>query len=54
VGKRIVDLELELTLSNLVRNFQIEYKHPIENPFKCTFIYMPRIPLNFKFTDLKY
>ncbi|XP_016952969.1 probable cytochrome P450 12c1, mitochondrial [Drosophila biarmipes] len=54
VGKRIVDLELELTLSNLVRNFRIEFKQPNENPFRCTFNFVPNIPLNFKFTDLKY
>ncbi|XP_016982241.1 probable cytochrome P450 12c1, mitochondrial [Drosophila rhopaloa] len=54
VGKRIVDLELELTASNLVRNFQIEYNYPTDKPFKCSFLYTPNIPLNFKFSDVKY
>ncbi|XP_043646329.1 probable cytochrome P450 12c1, mitochondrial [Drosophila teissieri] len=54
VGKRIVDLELELTVANLVRNFHIEYNHPTEKAFKCTFLYKPNIPLKFKFTDVKY
>ncbi|XP_017011348.2 probable cytochrome P450 12c1, mitochondrial [Drosophila takahashii] len=54
VGKRIVDLELELTVANLVRNFQIEFNYPAENPFKSSFVYMPNIPLKFKFTDVKY
>uniref|UniRef100_A0A6P4EVS9 Probable cytochrome P450 12c1, mitochondrial n=1 Tax=Drosophila rhopaloa TaxID=1041015 RepID=A0A6P4EVS9_DRORH len=54
VGRRIVDLELELTAANLVRNFQIEYDYPTDKPFKCTFLYTPNIPLKFKFSDVKY
>ncbi|XP_017071986.1 probable cytochrome P450 12c1, mitochondrial [Drosophila eugracilis] len=54
VGKRIVDLELELTLANLVRNFQIEFNYSTQYPFKCTFVYKPNIPLKFKLTDIKY
>lgn len=54
VGKRIVDLEMELTVANLVRNFHIEYNYPTEKPYKCRFLYKPNIPLKFKFTDLKY
>ncbi|XP_034483067.1 probable cytochrome P450 12c1, mitochondrial [Drosophila innubila] len=54
VGKRIVDMEMEITVANLVRNFQVEYKYPTENAFKSTFINQPVIPLKFKFTDIKY
>ncbi|XP_017041563.1 probable cytochrome P450 12c1, mitochondrial [Drosophila ficusphila] len=54
VGKRIVDLELELTVANLVRNFHIEYDYPTETTFKTTFLYKPNFPLKFKFTDVKY
>ncbi|XP_034658380.1 probable cytochrome P450 12c1, mitochondrial [Drosophila subobscura] len=54
VGKRIVDLEMELTVANLVRNFHIEFNYPTENAFTRAFINMPNIPLRFKFTDVKY
>ncbi|XP_017037604.1 probable cytochrome P450 12c1, mitochondrial [Drosophila kikkawai] len=54
VGKRIVDLELELTVANVVRNFHIEFNYPTEKVFKSTFLYMPNIPLGFKFTDVRY
>ncbi|XP_060660706.1 probable cytochrome P450 12c1, mitochondrial [Drosophila nasuta] len=54
VGKRIVDMEMEITVSNLVRNFNIEYNYPTENAFRITFINSPVIPLKFKFTDIKY
>ncbi|XP_020809616.1 probable cytochrome P450 12c1, mitochondrial [Drosophila serrata] len=54
VGKRIVDLELELTVANVVRNFHIEYNYPTEKAFRSTFLYMPNIPLQFKFTDVGY
>lgn len=53
-GKRIVDMEMEITVANLVRNFHVEYKYPTENAYKCTFINQPVIPLKFKFTDIKY
>uniref|UniRef100_A0A0A1X019 Probable cytochrome P450 12c1, mitochondrial n=1 Tax=Zeugodacus cucurbitae TaxID=28588 RepID=A0A0A1X019_ZEUCU len=53
VGKRIVDIEMELTLANLVRHFRIEYNYPIKNPFRYHLIGTPAIPLKFKFTDLE-
>lgn len=52
-GKRIVDMELELTVSNFVRNFQVEYNYPTDNAFKSGFAYRPVIPLNFTFSDIK-
>ncbi|KAH8266114.1 hypothetical protein KR038_003488 [Drosophila bunnanda] len=54
VGKRIVDLELELTVANVVRNFHIEYNYPTEKAFRSTFLYTPNIPLQFKFTDVTH
>ncbi|XP_053965019.1 probable cytochrome P450 12c1, mitochondrial [Anastrepha ludens] len=53
VGKRIVDMEMELTLGNLVRQFHIEYNYPTDKPFKYHLISTPAIPLKFKFVDLK-
>ncbi|XP_055902865.1 probable cytochrome P450 12a5, mitochondrial [Eupeodes corollae] len=52
VGKRIVDIELEVCMAKLIRNFKIEYNHPAENAFKQYFVNIPAIPLNFKFTDI--
>ncbi|EDW83217.1 uncharacterized protein Dwil_GK22742 [Drosophila willistoni] len=52
VGKRIVDMELELGLARLIRNFKIEFNHPAENAFRSALINVPNIPLKFKFTDL--
>ncbi|XP_053964912.1 probable cytochrome P450 12c1, mitochondrial isoform X1 [Anastrepha ludens] len=54
VGKRIVDLELEMSLGNVVRYFQIEFNHPSDKPFVNHFLSTPRIPLKFKFIDLNY
>ncbi|XP_061400831.1 probable cytochrome P450 12c1, mitochondrial, partial [Musca vetustissima] len=53
VGKRIVDLQLEITLANIVRNFKMEYQYSTENAFKNYFMNTCVIPLKFKFTDLK-
>ncbi|XP_061396029.1 probable cytochrome P450 12c1, mitochondrial [Musca vetustissima] len=52
VGKRIVDLQLEITLANIVRNFKMEYQYSTENAFKNYFMNTCVIPLKFKFTDL--
>ncbi|KAM7362618.1 cytochrome P450 CYP12A2-like [Cochliomyia hominivorax] len=54
IGRRIVEMELELCISRLVRNFHIEFNHPTDNAFKSLLINMPNIPLKFKFTDLEY
>ncbi|XP_055921318.1 uncharacterized protein LOC129952612 [Eupeodes corollae] len=51
-GKRIVDLELELTVMRLVRNFNIEFNYSIENAFDTQFITRPAIPLKFKFSEI--
>ncbi|XP_075168743.1 cytochrome P450 CYP12A2-like [Haematobia irritans] len=53
IGRRIVELEIELAISRLVRNFQIEFNYPTENAFKSLQINMPNIPLKFKFIDIE-
>ncbi|XP_033255216.1 probable cytochrome P450 12a4, mitochondrial [Drosophila miranda] len=52
VGKRIVDMELELGIARLLRNFNIEFNHSTEKAFRSELISFPNIPLKFKFTDL--
>ncbi|KAH8343891.1 hypothetical protein KR084_001395 [Drosophila pseudotakahashii] len=52
VGKRIVEMELELGTARLIRNFNVEFNYPTENAFKSALINLPNIPLKFKFTDL--
>ncbi|XP_055847817.1 probable cytochrome P450 12d1 proximal, mitochondrial [Episyrphus balteatus] len=53
VGKRIVEIELEVCITKLIRNFHIEYNYPTENAFKQYFVNILAIPLNLKFTDVK-
>ncbi|XP_073817038.1 cytochrome P450 CYP12A2-like [Musca autumnalis] len=53
IGRRIVEMEMELGIARLVRNFHIEFNHPTENAFKTLFIRVPNIPLKFKFTDVE-
>ncbi|KAH8243067.1 hypothetical protein KR032_004291 [Drosophila birchii] len=52
VGKRIVEMELELGIARIIRNFKVEFNYPTENAFKSALINLPNIPLKFKFTDL--
>ncbi|KAH8250038.1 hypothetical protein KR026_004189 [Drosophila bipectinata] len=52
VGRRIVDMELELGTARLIRNFQIEFNYSTKNAFRPALISLPNIPLKFKFTDL--
>lgn len=53
IGKRIVEMELELGIARLIRNFNVEFNYPTENAFKSVLINTPNIPLKFKFTDVK-
>ncbi|XP_039947788.1 probable cytochrome P450 12a5, mitochondrial [Bactrocera tryoni] len=53
LGRRVSELEIELGIARLVRNFQIEFNHPIDKPFKSMFVNMPNIPLKFKFSDIE-
>ncbi|KAH8307549.1 hypothetical protein KR044_001692, partial [Drosophila immigrans] len=54
VGKRIVDMELELGIARIIRNFIVEFNHSTDNAFKSVLINKPDIPLKFKFTDLSH
>lgn len=53
IGRRIVDMELELGIARLLRNFHVEYNYSTEKAFKCTILNVPNIPLTFKFTDVE-
>ncbi|XP_005177073.1 cytochrome P450 CYP12A2-like [Musca domestica] len=52
IGRRIVEMEIELGIARLIRNFHVEFNHPTENAFKSLQINIPNIPLKFKFTDI--
>lgn len=52
LGRRISELEMELGIARMVRNFKIEFNYPTNNAFKSLFINMPNTPLKFKFTDI--
>lgn len=54
IGRRIVEMELELGIARIVRNFYIEFKHPTNNAFKSVLMNVPNIPLKFKFSDVEY
>ncbi|XP_073823702.1 cytochrome P450 CYP12A2-like [Musca autumnalis] len=53
IGRRIVEMEIELGIARLIRNFHIEFNYPTENAFKSLSVSIPNIPLNFKFSDVK-
>lgn len=53
LGKRIVDMEMEITVANILRNFNMEYHYPTENAFRTYFMNTCVLPLKFKFSDLK-
>ncbi|XP_016974824.1 probable cytochrome P450 12a4, mitochondrial [Drosophila rhopaloa] len=52
VGKRIVEMELELGIARIFRNFNVEFNYSTKNAFRSALINLPNIPLKFKFTDL--
>uniref|UniRef100_A0A1I8NQL9 Cytochrome P450 n=1 Tax=Stomoxys calcitrans TaxID=35570 RepID=A0A1I8NQL9_STOCA len=53
IGRRVVEMELEMGIARLIRNFHVEFNYPTDNAFKCVLINVPNIPLKFKFTDIK-
>ncbi|XP_013107496.2 cytochrome P450 CYP12A2 [Stomoxys calcitrans] len=53
VGRRIAELEMEVAVARLIRNFYIEFNHPTDKPFKSLFLRVPNIPLTFKFIDVE-
>ncbi|KAH8292309.1 hypothetical protein KR054_008261 [Drosophila jambulina] len=52
VGKRIVEMELELGIARLLRHFSVEFNHSTKNAFRSALVNLPNIPLKFKVTDL--
>ncbi|XP_037945860.1 probable cytochrome P450 12a4, mitochondrial [Teleopsis dalmanni] len=52
IGKRVVEMELELGIARIIRNFKVEFNHPVDEAFKALIINVPNIPLKFKFTDV--
>lgn len=53
IGRRIVEMELELGIARLLRNFHVEYNYSTEKAFRSTILNVPNIPLTFKFTDVE-
>lgn len=49
LGRRFADLEMQILLAKLVRNYKLEYNHePLK--YAITFMYAPDGPLKFKMT----
>lgn len=53
IGRRIAEMELEIGVARLLRHFEVEFNHIADKPFIAYQLATPRIPLQFKFTDLK-
>lgn len=53
VGRRLVELEMEITISRLIRNFYLEFNYSTENAFKNHLINRPAIPLKFKMSEVE-
>ncbi|XP_058978073.1 cytochrome P450 CYP12A2-like isoform X3 [Musca domestica] len=53
IGRRISQLELELVIVRLIRNFRVEFIYSTEKAFRGAFISVPNIPLRFKFIDIE-
>ncbi|XP_037824421.1 cytochrome P450 CYP12A2-like [Lucilia sericata] len=53
IGRRIVEMELELGIARIIRNFQVEFNYSTDKAFKSLMINVPQIPLKFKFTDIE-
>ena len=53
IGKRLAELELEIIVANLLRNFEVEFNYDASKPFKANFINIPGIPMRFKFKDIE-
>lgn len=53
IGRRIVEMELQLGLARLIRNFYVEYPYPTEGAFKSLLINVPNIPHTFRFKEVE-
>lgn len=54
VGKRLAELEMELIILMLMRNFEVEFHYDARKPFKAKFVNIPGIPMCFTFRDIDY
>ncbi|TMW45371.1 hypothetical protein DOY81_009550 [Sarcophaga bullata] len=54
IGRRIAELEIELCIARIIRNFHVEFNYPNEKPFKSLLMNVPNMPLKFKFTDVNH
>lgn len=51
LGRRFADLEMQILLAKLLRNYKLEYNHaPLD--YAVTFMYAPDGPLRFKMTRI--
>jgi cytochrome P450 len=49
IGRRFADMEMQILLAKLVRNYKLEYNHtPLK--YAITFMFAPDGPLKFKMT----
>lgn len=53
VGKRLAELEMEIILMKLLRNFEVEFHYDASKPFKANFVNLPGIPMRFTFKDIQ-
>ncbi|KAL7041072.1 hypothetical protein ACKWTF_000617 [Chironomus riparius] len=51
IGKRIAELELETLVSNIIRNFKVEWHYP-DMKIKSTFVNIPDSEMRFKMIEL--
>nr|ARO50443.1 cytochrome P450 [Chironomus tentans] len=51
IGKRIAELELETLLTNIIRNFKVEWHYP-DMKIKSTFVNIPESEMRFKIIDV--
>lgn len=51
IGKRIADMEMELVIARIVRNFKVEW-HYSDFKFKTTLVHIPVGDFKFRFVDL--
>lgn len=51
VGRRLADLEIEVLISKLIRNYQIEWHHA-DLKIKSVLVNIPEGDLKFRMTEL--
>ncbi|KAL9914288.1 putative cytochrome P450 301a1, mitochondrial [Glossina fuscipes fuscipes] len=51
LGRRLADLEMQILLAKLLRNYKLEYNYPALD-YSVTFMYAPDGPLKFKMTRI--